>query len=927
MNFKPWIKCVRLNPDVESETTAIATFAIDLGALVTGEANIPSVYRDAYSFFRVTHFTSGLKRLLEDVLGRLSGKEGDRVLQLRSPFGGGKSHTLAGLYYAAKERQAMTKVFPDAKELPNPGKVNIAVFDGEKFDAIGGMEIEGKKIKTLWGWLAYQLGKFELIKDHDEKRVSPGGQLVQKILGDKPTLILLDEVLKYVERGLGEKVADSNLGRQSLEFIHTLSSEVANSQKSCLVYSLQASARESYGNIELLSMLDHLTARVDAKREPVVGDEIFFILRKRFFEKVDTDVANQVADSYTQAVRKTRLSYAQEKGERLQIEEETLKLRERFEMAYPFHPALIDVMKEKWASIPDFQRTRGLLRFLAVVVRTLKKKDTSSPIISPGEIPLDNPDVRSAFFTEVGQREHFQAVLEADFIGANAKVKTIDRGLIKENPNLSGINPAMQVAVCVLLNSFGGQIQRVGAEGETYSPGMTEMEIMQAISGPALDSITIKTILKELRDQCFYIHYDGTRYSFKTVRNLNKTLEDVAQNIAGTEIDGFLKSELERKLASKNAIIWPRDTKSIPDGESRFTIAYLPLELVYSVNLENKGLEFLTQYGDRPRKYRNSIALGVPDKSQVEPLKRAIKYLIAIERVKSRKKQLNLTEEQLEQLKEREKTERSGFESCLKNVYSSIWLLKVDNGKTLIEKLEIGGRPIQAQNIHERLMEFLTRIQRKLFDTTIKPRKIMELMRLGEEGKMWLPTQELEDAFFSYIGFPRLIDESLIRKAICEGIREGLFGYVGDKSKVNFVEGKLQVPKQWLRFRESVFEDEIDLSSGLIAMPEVLPQETTSIPTGEASPIGKPGGEQPPTSGPKEPKPSILQKITTIRWRLKLNRQKLFKSFNALGNLAERCKEIDLTVEAKSDEGIDPNWLRNAVKEPIEEADVNIEEI
>ena len=926
MSFKSWIKCVRLNPDVESETTAIATFAIDLGALVTGEANIPSVYRDAYSFFRVTHFTSGLKRLLEDVLGRLSGKEGDRVLQLRSPFGGGKSHTLAGLYYAAKERGATVKAFPEAKQLPNPGKVNIAVFDGEKFDAIGGMEINGKKIKTLWGWLAYQLGKFELIKEHDQKQVSPGGQLVQKILADTPTLILLDEVLKYVERGLGEKVADSNLGRQSLEFIHTLSQEVANSKKSCLVYSLQASARESYGNVELLSMLDHLTARVDAKREPVVGDEIFFILRKRFFEKVDTDMANQVADNYTQAVRKMCLSYAQEKGERLQIEEETLKLRERFEMAYPFHPALIDVMKEKWASIPDFQRTRGLLRFLAVVVRTLKKKDTSSPIISCGEIPLDDADVRSAFFTEVGQREHFQAVLEADFIGANAKVKTIDRGLIKENPNLSGINPAMQVAVCVLLNSFGGQIQKVGVEGETYSPGMTEMEIMQAISSPALDSITIKTILKELRDQCFYIHYDGTRYSFKTVRNLNKTLEDVAQNIAATEIDGFLKSELERELASKNAIIWPKDTKSIPDGEPRFTIAYLPLELVYSTNLENKGLEFLTQYGDRPRKYRNSIALGVPDKGQVEPLKRAIKYLIAIERVKNRKKQLNLTEEQLEQLKERGKTERSGFESCLKNVYSSIWLLRVDNGKTSIEKLEIGGRPIQAQNIHERLLELVTRIQGRVFEL-ITPRKIMELMRLGLEGKISVATEEIKDGFFSYVGFPRLIDENVIKKAIARGVQEGLFGYVGDRDKANFVEGKLQVPKQWLRFRESVFEDEIDLSSGLIAIPDALPQEGISVPIGEEPTTGGPGPEPPPTPGPEEPKPGIFQKITTIRWRLKLNRQKLFKSFNALGNLAEKCKEIDLTVEAKSDEGIDPNWLRNAVKEPIEEANVDIEEV
>jgi hypothetical protein len=923
MDLKPWIKCVRLHPDVESETTAIATFAIDLGALIISDPNIPSVYRDAYSFFRVTHFTSGLKRLLEDILARLSGKEGDRVLQLRSPFGGGKSHTLAALYYAAKEREAMIKAFPEAKDLPNPGKVNIAVFDGEKFDAIQGIEINGKKIKTLWGWLAFQLGSFDLIKEHDEKRVSPGGQLIQKILGNKPNLILLDEVLKYVERGLGEKIGDSNLGRQCLEFIHTLSSEVANSRKSCLVYSLQASARESYGNVELLSILDHLTARVDAKREPVVGDEIFFILRKRFFEKVDIDVARQVAEVYAQAVRKTRLSYAQEKAEILQIEEETLKLRNRFEMAYPFHPALIDVMKEKWASIPDFQRTRGVLRFLAVVIRTLKRKGVSNAIISPGDIPLEDPDVRNSFFTEVGQREHYQSVLEADFIGPNARVKVIDKGLAKENPNLSGIEPAMQAAITILLNSFGGQVRREGIEGEMYLPGMTETEIIKTISSPFLDAVTIKGILKDLREQCLYIHFDGTRYVFKTIPNVTKTLEDESQNVSVNEIDSFLKNELEGELAGKSAIIWPKDSKNIPDGESKFTTAYLPLDLVYQ-DLESKSLEFLTQYGDRPRRYRNSLAIAIPDRSQVEPLKRAIKYLIAIERVKSRRRQLNLTDEQLEQLREREKTERSGFESCLKNIYSSVWLLKVDNGKTTIEKLEIGGRPIQAQNIHERLMELLTRIQGKVFES-ITPRKIMELMKLGIEGKTSVTTEEIKDGFFSYVGFPRLIDENVIRKAIARGAQEGLFGYVGDKSKASLVDGKFQIPKQWLRFKEGIFEDEIDLSSGLIAMPQTLPLETASVPP---VPLPGPGVEQPPvTTGPQKPKPGILQKITSIRWKLKLNRQKLFKSFNALGNLAEKCQEINLTVEAKSDEGIDPNWLRNAVKEPIEEADVKIEEI
>ena len=64
-----------------------------------------------------------------------------------------------------------------------------------------------------------------------------------------------------------------------------------------------------------------------------------------------------------------RRAYAQSPAERQQAEEEGLALRDRVRASYPFHPALIDLMRERWAAIPDFQRTRGALRFLASCLR------------------------------------------------------------------------------------------------------------------------------------------------------------------------------------------------------------------------------------------------------------------------------------------------------------------------------------------------------------------------------------------------------------------------------------------------------------------------------------------------------------------------------------------------------------------------------
>ena len=904
MEIKPWTEVVRLHPDVESEETAVATYAIDLGALVAGDPNVPPTYRDAYSFFRATHLTSDMRMLVEEVYDRLSGKEGNRVLQLRSPFGGGKSHTLATLYYAVKNRKEMEKAIPETRDLPDVKGIRIAVFDGEKFDAISGREIDGKRIRTIWGYLAWQLGAYELIEEQDQKRVAPGGELVKEIIVNTPTLILLDEVSRYLERAMGEPVGESTLYRQAMEFIQTLTTEVSNSKNACLVYSLQASAREFFGDTEILSTLDHLASRVDAKREPIRGDEIFPVLRKRLLaEPPSEDIANKVADIYVDTIKRNILSYVPSEAERCEFEERIIKYRERFVKAYPFHPALIDLMRERWASIPEFQRTRGVLRFLAVVLRTLKSRNVRDYLLSATDVPMDEPEVRRAFFTEVGQREPYQAVLDADFIGVNATVKRIDKSFKDAR------TPATRIATAILMFSFGGQPKMGGKEGEILPPGVTEHDLMLATVSPHLDSTMIKAVLKELVGKCLYIHYDGARYSFKTTPNVNKLLEDEAEGIgnAEDEIKNAIKAMLESELGGKSAVIWPQNSKGIPDKVPAFQIAYLPIEFVYEKNKEKIGIEFLTQYGDKPRIYKNGLALAIPDKNQIEPLRRAVRYLIAVERVRVKKKSLNLTEEQLEQLKEREKTEKASRDSSFRNLYNTVWLLNLEDGKPALETLEVGGRALQATNIHERLMELLMRVSPpKVFDS-LTAKRLSDLIKI-EEG---VETKDVIDTFFSSPEFPRIIDENVIKKAISKGVKDSLFG-ITNKDKVQVVKDKPVVAKEQVIIGKEIPIEEIDLPSGYIVSSKIIPTEE------------KPEVPQTPEEETEKPEVHEAGKITQIMYSLKVNRQQLYECFNALGNLVEKTGELSLKIEAQTKEGIDASWLKNAVEEPIEEAGVEI---
>ena len=154
-------------------------------------------------------------------------------------------------------------------------------------------------------------------------------------------------------------------------------------------------------------------------------------------------------------------------AEERQAEEEGLALRERVRASYPFHPALIDVMREQWAAIPDFQRTRGALRFLAACLRAANREEKSRAVLGPGDVPIHDAEVRLAFFKEVGQQADFQAVLEHDLVGANARARGSMTGGPRESPSETGKRAAIRLATAILMYSFGG-LRREGAKGRSY---------------------------------------------------------------------------------------------------------------------------------------------------------------------------------------------------------------------------------------------------------------------------------------------------------------------------------------------------------------------------------------------------------------------------------------------------------------------------
>jgi hypothetical protein len=223
-------------------------------------------------------------------------------------------------------------------------------------------------------------------------------------------------------------------------------------------------------------------------------------------------------------------------------------------------------------------------------------------------------------------------------------------------------------------------------------------------------------------------------------------------------------------------------------------------------------------------------------------------------------------------------------------------------------------------------MELLVDVQRRVF-STVNPSKIVELFKLGEGNPptLGMKTADVVDGFYSFLGFPRLINSAAIRTAIARGIKERFFGYYSGATPTLGSDGKYQVPLARVRFDTTVSEDEIDVDTGFLVMPQAI-SAPAALPT-ELGPVTSggetPTGPTPPTGGTITPPPLTsgeAQKTVTLNFSA--NRDQLFAAWNAIANLADLAGKVTVTVHADSEAGFDRSKLQNGVLEPLRESDL-----
>ncbi|MEY3479987.1 MAG: hypothetical protein RIQ71_762 [Verrucomicrobiota bacterium] len=633
MSLKPWREVIVPHPDVLNGTFQQSEFAADLTAVRTGKAT--PEYGDAKAFYERTFITEGMGRLLTQVAQRLNSKGGEPVIQLQTAFGGGKTHTMLAVYHLASRKCALgdlTGIPPllDQAGLLDVPQAHIAVLDGTAHSPGQPWKVGKQVIRTLWGELAWQLGKAEgyaMVKEADENGTSPGKEVLSELLARfAPCVVLLDELVVYIRQFVESQALSGGTYDSNLSFIQSLTEAAKLVPNAVVLASLPDSNSQAGGprGLAVLQALEAVFNRVQALWKTVSPEEAFEIVRRRLFEHIkDAKARDLVCRAFADA-------YIAE-GATLPQETQEARFYDRMVHSYPIHPEVFNQLYEEWTTIPNFQRTRGVLKLMAKVIHRLWQDNDKDLMILPASVPLYDGSARNELINYLSPG--WDPVIDRDIDGEKAETTELE----KKEPRFGSVQAARRVARAVFLSSAPASVS-----AKPGTRGIDRARVLLGCLQPGQTSSLYTDALNRLADQLHYMSSSGeksqetTRYWFDTRANLRREMEERKARFEDkNEIRGKL-AEIVKKLSAGAAlfegvhIFTPHS--DVPD-DAALRLVVLPPEHFYSKDeprIANEAvLDCVRNNGTKPRYRGNRLLFLAPDHGALARLNDFIRMALA----------------------------------------------------------------------------------------------------------------------------------------------------------------------------------------------------------------------------------------------------------------------------------------------------------
>ena len=918
MPLTPWREIVTPHPDVATGRYHQAEFAANLGEVVAGNAE--AEYQDPIEFFARTYLTNGMQRLLANAVKQLSGKDGEPIVQLKTAFGGGKTHTMLALYHLLSGKESVAQM-EGAERVLNEAEVSelptarFAVIVGTALNPSRPQKVNGITTRTLWGNIAAQLGGrdgYAIVKTADQKSVAPGANDLTTLLNEfGPAIILIDELVAYTRNIYGVNGLPAGSFDANLTFVHSLTEAVENAERSQLVTSIPESDIEIGGEAgqAALERIQHTISRLEGIWRPVDADEGFEIVRRRLFSPVKDETARD-------AVCRAFIQLYDENSSDFPVECREVPYLDRLRRAYPIHPELFDRLYDDWSSLDSFQKTRGVLRLMASVIHHLWVNEDRAALILPGSIPLDSPPVREELLRYLP--ESWSTVVDKDVDGDRSEPYAIDEG----NTRFGKISAARRVARTIFMGSAShgsGQAVR----------GLEEMRICLGVVQPDEHVSVFNDATKRLTDRLTHLYTRAQRYWYDTHPNLRRTMEDRAAKLepelVETEVVRRLRQQTQRRGDFKAVHLCPLSA-DVPD-ESTARLVILSPTTGHRARTQNSSAlttasEILNKRGDTSRTYRNMLIFVAPDTGEWAPLERDTRRYLAWDSIVQETDTLNLDTNQRREATRGKKQSDETVGIRLNEAYS--WLLVPTQEGTdpiVWEATRISGSD------NNPVVKAVAKVRN---DQQLITKWSPVLLKMELDNWLWkeephISFKRVWEYLATYLYLARLRDSDVLLDTVREGIKARAFGYangVDNTGRYNGLQfgspsGSIYLDEPSLLVKPDVAAKQLESDAGGQSN-SVYPDSSESTPIGrendgsyttsEGQTAGTVGGAAPPQAAhPKRFYGTVdLDPIRAGRDA----QQVIAEIVQHLIGLSGATVEVTMEIQAKVSDGVPEDVVR-----------------
>ena len=781
MSLKPWREIARPHKDVLEGTFKQSEFAADITQVASGTAT--PEYQDAEKFFSRTFITEGMRLLLMSVAQRLAGLGGDPVIQLQTSFGGGKTHTMLTVLHLASRKVSTDKLEGIPPLLDQAGitelpHANIAVLDGIALSVSQGKAHGNITANTLWGEMAWQLlGEegYNLVAASDRDGTAPGkGVLAELLTKSAPCVVLIDELQKFFSDLKPGKQLNAGTYEANLKFIQALTEALKTVPNAILLASLpesEAEVGDSFGHRTLVALEKHF-GRVESVWKPVAAEEAFEIVRRRLFEFAGDR-------SSIEGISRQFCDYYRQHSQYFPLETQSNEYFERMCNSYPIHPEIFDRLYEDWSTLDKFQRTRGVLQYMAVIIHRLWNDNNQDALIMPGSIPLDDSLVRNKSIHYLPQG--WEPVLEREVDGARSEPHRIDG----DDTRFGSVQAAHRAMRTIFLGSAPSTRDQVvkGIQVERILLGCVQPEQTVGV---------FEDVLKRLRDRLHYLYSDQDRFWLDTKPNLRREMESRKQNIDKLALHDELKSRVT-SVFGRNSLFSGihvfTNSVDVPDdyGSGPRLVVLAPSEGYTKTdgsNATTAAEKILSARGDQPRQKRNRLIFLAADTDVVSRLNEAGRAYLAWREIVADidDGKLNLDLYQAKLAKKNTKGAQDNLQQLVRQAYR--WLLCPMQLKATDKNVdwETVSVSTNADNLIKEIEEKLR--EEEWVTSEWSPIHLKNLLARWyfKDGVSDVNGLKVYQDTCHYLYLPRLINDQVYRNAIGQGLdSEDFFGFASGK--------------------------------------------------------------------------------------------------------------------------------------------------